>query len=448
MIGLVNEDPSGGTIGVVINPVLTAENPTTQNTTISSSDGTLTITTTGITADGSGSPTTTSTVVPTTQVEETALADIAARITAFKNTVNQRGDSLQASDLMPYIDPGYLDSGRSGASWAQRAASEMKGATVSFSGLQIKSLDTGSNVANVSFVFSQDTQSETVETNFRRLNGTWYVSGNNQVAGVNVMTRAWDYGPSYATFTSTRYQKSTALVVEDVQQDNVLSATVAGPGITGAVDVPMVCDYLQTDGLATCGNSHGSSDTQRYFEYDFSYWPAVGDQYTFTLTTKSGGPYTYTATVGNEYGFEADGGTPVAADYPVITLTNPSSLSFSDLTSGPTVVTGTVYLPIWCATGGEMLHFNLQAHNGASNNVTNIDIFGTLTGTPVPGQTNPFTMTIPQVTINYSFDCGEGSTCYNVTFSGQTGDVEPGGWFGFDANSHATGFATSGKQIQ
>jgi hypothetical protein len=397
--------------------------------------------------NGAGSPTYTNIAVPTTETEKSALAGIFTTLTNIGNRVNQKGSSLQGSDLAPYVDSNYLNDGQDAASWENETASFLAtGQTLSFYGLQINSLDTVSNVADVSFEISQGGQSDKVGLTMRLVGGSWLVSGNHHVAAVQALTRAWDWGTNYANQgQSSQYTQTTSLVVQDILQDNVVSATVSGPGITGTISVPMVCSY---DGVL-CGNSHGSSNTQRYFQYDFSYWPAVGDIYTFTLTTTSGGPYSYTATVGNMYGY-ADG-NPVPADYPVITLTNPSSLSFNDLLSGPVTVTGTVYIPIWSYTGIEQLHFNLEGPGGTSTDVSNVDITGTWTGTPVPGQTNVFTMIIPQVTNNG--DCtgsypGFTGTCYNVTFGEQTGDIQPGGWFGFDANNHATSFSTSGKEIQ
>jgi hypothetical protein len=107
-------------------------------------------------------------------------------------------------------------------------------------------------------------------------------------------------------------------------------------------------------------------------------------------------------------------------------------------------VTGSVYVPIWSATGSDQLHFNFEGPGGTNNNVSSIDITGQWTGTPVPGQWNTFTMTIPKATINSVGPCG---TCYNITFQGQMGDIQ-GGWLGFDANDHMGGFTNSGVEIQ
>ena len=368
VIGLTTDSASGGNITAVINPNPSAQNPTKQNITITPSVGSgLTITSTPTVGGNQGSPTTTNVAVPTNQTQQTALAGMFATLTSFANTVNTKGAGLQASDIAPYVDPGYLNDGEDGTYFENNAVTFFNsGQTLSFTGLQIDSLDTVNNVADVSFQISQGGLSQTVDLIVRLAGGSWLIWGDQCVAAAQVMTRAWNWGTNYASENQlSQYTKTIQLVVDDVQQGNVSSVTVSGPGVpNGSAAVPLVCSYNPADcnnsNCPICDNSHGSSDTQRYFELDLPYWPAVGAKYTFTLTTGSGSP-TYTATVGNEYGFDSLG-NPLAADYPVLTLTGASaSLTFSDLLSGnPTLVTGTVYVPIWSYAGTEQLHFNLE----------------------------------------------------------------------------------------
>jgi hypothetical protein len=405
---------------MMLNP--SVESPTIQNTTFDSDAGILTITTTVTVEGNQGSPTVTTSVVPTSLEQEDALEGINTTITNFVDTVNLKGASLQASDLIPYIDPDYFDNGMSGSDWAADVVSQTAGLKMSFSGLQINSLDTTNNVANVSFQVSSGNQTDIVTTNFKLVNDTWLVSGNGYVARIAVSTWAWDHPNEAIQFTN-----STRFGAYDPQQNNVQSVTVSGPGITGSQDVPMICDSAQLNNLPLCGNAHGPDNTQRAFELDIqSFWPPVGSQYVFTLSTASGGPYSYTYTVGNEYGFDSTG-NPVLADYPIVTLTSTPSLN--QILNGVTV-TGSVYVPIWSWTMG---HFNFEGPGGTNNNVSNRDIYVQWIGTPVPGQYNKFTITIPKSTIHSSYPCQGGSgICYNITFQGQTGDIQ-GGWFGFDA---------------
>ena len=417
-------------------------------------DGTLTVSTTATVAITStamtGSPTVTTFLVPTSQDEENALAGIKATTAAFVNMVNQRGPNLVADDLLPFVDPDFLDNGMDGATWRTNIVKNVKGATLLISGLQITSLDTVQNVAEVSFQVAYGGSADTVKTTFRPVLGTWVISGNGRIAEVDVFT--WALQHVHADVPS--YTNSTQFIVYDIQADDgknmqVQSVTVSGPGITGSLTVPKVCDNVKPPlpQIPECGNSHGSDRTQRSFEWSVaSSWPAVGAQYVFELTT-TGGTKQYTFTVGNEYGF--DGANPVVADFPTVNLTRTPSLE--DILSGsPVTITGTVYVPIWSAVENNQLHFNFMAPNGGTNDVTNVDTLGTFTGTPVPEQWNAFTMTIPAATIvSGPAACSAGGgTCYFITFGGKTNEEIEGGWFAFDANDHIGSFANGGVVVK
>jgi hypothetical protein len=304
----INGNPSSESGGIQNMAVAPPPNPTTQNTTFDPSNGSngssLTVTTTPTVAGyGDGSTTTTTSVLPTSQEEEDALAGINTTITNFVNTVNKKGHSLLPSDLMPYIDPSYYDNGMYGSDWAAGIVSQIAGVTMSFSGLQINSLDTGKNVANVSFQVTAGNQTNTVTTNFSLVSDTWLVSGNGYVAQIAIQTWAWDHPGD----SQNQYTNSTQFSVYDPQQ-NVQSVTVSGLGLgtqdNPQVGIPMVCDYASNN-LPLCGNSHGSDNTKRGFELNIqSFWPPVATTYTFTVTTASG-DNTYYYTVGNEYGFDS-----------------------------------------------------------------------------------------------------------------------------------------------
>jgi len=448
VLNLINEVPStGGVINVTINGNQTTQNPasenmvlsssspnpTTQNTTFSSSNGSLTITTTATVSGNTGSTTTTTSVLPTSQAEEDALAGINTTITNFVNTVNKKGHSLQASDLAPYIDPNFYDNGMNKDLWTANMIDILAGYTMSYSGLQINSLDTVNNVANVWFQVTSGNQTNGVTTTFKLVGDTWLVSGNGYEAQIALQTWAWD-NPSQ----NPEYSYTTQFGVYDPQSDHVQTVTVYGPGVgsqDAPVPVPMICDSDPLSGLPQCGNSHGNDYTQRGFElssqsFSQPFWPAVGSTYTYTVTT-SGGDKTYTYTVGNEYGFDASQNI-VYADYPLLKDLNPdpTTLTLTQILNGVTV-TGSVYIPIWASIEG---HFNFEGPGGENNNVSNRDIYVKWLGTAVPGQWNSFTITIPKSTNVTPAACDGGGSgpCYNITFEGQTGQIE-GGWFGFDA---------------
>ena len=224
--------------------------------------------------------------MPTTTPQSTALNGINTTITNFVSTANQKGASLQASDLAPYVDPNYLDNGENASKWETRVASDLAGLSLTFSGLQINSLDTSTNIADVTFQMTQTqnnvTSSQPVETNFKPISGTWVIAGNNRIADAYAQTWAW-YQPSSPNNGSYAYSNSLRIGVNDPRQNNVQSVTVSGLGVTGTlsqtgtVTVPLVCSYNSADcnngACPTCGNSHGDS-TKKAFELDISGWPS------------------------------------------------------------------------------------------------------------------------------------------------------------------------------
>ena len=394
------------------------------NSTITTfSSGIVNTSTTQTTGDGTTSPMSGSTSLPTTPDQSSALALINTTISSLIGTINTRGNSLTIADLSPYADPAYMDNGRNATQWETGVVNDLKGGTISFTGLQINSL--GSSIADVSFqiAMSRGGQSgtESVETRFRLIGGSWLISGNGRSAAAYVTTWAWDHA-SYGFSNNVRFE------VDDPQA-TVTSVAISGPGVTDGVAVPMVCDSGHLNGLPSCGNAYGD-DSQRAFQADFSFWPTIGSQYTFSLAT-SGGPVQYSSTVIAAYGFEADG-TPVMADFPAMSgavISSPPTIS--QLMAG-TTVTGSVYVPIWVKGNPSAPHFNYEGPGGANNDATTAVIDGSwVSDSAIAGQVNSFTITIPAATSHGTVGCG-GNTCYNITFQGQTGDVE-GGWVGMDA---------------
>jgi hypothetical protein len=425
VLDLTTVDPSTGSI-VVSNGTIT------QNSTLATAAGSLNIQSTATTTfGGTSSPMSITTTVPTTTAEANALAGINATITAFAATVNQMGPSLSAGDIAPYVDPSFLDNGLNASKWESKAAQNFAGMTASFSGLQINTLDTTNNVADVSFMFSQTrngvTESTKVEKLFRLISGSWLISGNNQIA--NVYASTWAWSNAYMAPKMLRFEVDDAASI-------VSGVTVSGPVLSSSpttTDVPMVCDQGGMNGLPTCGTSYGSG-AKRAFQLDISgHWPTLPATFTFTLTDNLSTAHTYTYVVTTGFGFDGSG-TRVNADFPILTGTSPSTVTLSDILAGITVH-GSVYVPLFVTEVESAPHFNYEGVSGSNNSVTNQLIYGTWDNTvAVPGQINNFTIVIPAVTSSSS--CGAG--CYTITFQGYTGDVQ-GGWFGEDACYSSSG---------
>ena len=151
------------------------------------------------------------------------------------------------------------------------------------------------------------------------------------------------------------------------------------------------------------------------------------------------------------FGFDSSG-NPVPADYPVMSFTG-GKPSLAQIMSG-VALHGSVYIPIWVNGHIEAPHFNYEGPGGNSNDVSNIDIDGTWdSGAAIQGQVNNFSITIPPAGNISSYTCQAGSgTCYNITFQGQSGQIQ-GGWFGEDAcygsrDSESTACTNSGIEVE
>ncbi len=413
------------TVNPATGSIIISSGTVTQNSTLTVSGSTVDVSSTSTTTIGTSGAIITSTVVPTTTAQSSALDGINSSISAFINTVNQKGASLQAADLAPYVDPSYKNDGMTGPQWEAQVVNDMAGTTLSFSGLLINSLDTTNNVADVSFQISRTqggvTEKDTMKGYFKLINNSWLISGNGHIASAYAKTWAW---------AQNGYSNSIRFEVDDPQANNVQSVTVSGPMLSSATTVSMVCDSNGMGGLPTCGTSYGKS-TMRAFQLELPGWPTIPSTYTFTLTDSSSVVHTYTWTVNAAYGYNASG--PLIADYPAITVTSPSNLTFSNILGGGTVH-GSVFIPIWVTGHGDAPHFNYEGPGGTTNNVSNQVVSGTWdSGVAIPGQVNNFTIVVPAATLNSTSTCTGGSgTCYNITFQGNTGDVQ-GGWFGEDA---------------
>ena len=439
-----------GVDGVIHNTAVTV-NPTTgvislalttsggtQNSTITPAAGALSTSTTSTTSSGTSSATTSGTAVPTSAAEADAFNSINTEITNFLNMVNSKGSSLAASDIAAYVDPNYLDNGLNASQWETKMASQLAGKTLSFAGLNILSMNSTNTVAETAFQVSMTsggtTTTQNVHVYFKLISGSWLMSGDGDIANAYVTTWAWDHSLTGNGCSGTAcYVNSIRFEVDDPETTpQVASVTVSGPNLSGAVNVPAVCDNTGALSSTNCGTSYGDG-TQRAFQIPdqaYAWWPAIGAQYTFTLTTSSGSTKTVTATVDATHGFDASM-NPIYADYPVMSISG-GAPSLAAVLTGVTVK-GSVFVPIWAPMDNDAPHFNYEGDSGQSSSVGNQVIKGTWdAGTAVPGQTNNFTIVVPAATNVTTTSCSGGGTCYNITFQGQTGVVQ-GGWFGADA---------------
>ena len=447
---------SYGTITSSKSKVATASGTATQNSALAAASGTVTVTTSQTTDIGTTSSVATTTIVPTDNTQSDALAGIITTMNNLYNTINQKGSQLSASDLTPYYDPDFLYNGidlNYNITWM---LNHYTGLTLSYSELQLNSLDAVNNIAEVTYQITETKPNgggsmtyPTVQL-FKLTNGSWLYAGNQKVAAASITPMAYD---SYASGKST-YMQYVGLKVTDPQQNNVQSVTVSGPGITGSVTVPVVCSYNPVDcnggNCPLCENAYGWDGwwAQKFFLNILppSYWPTTSTTYTFTLTTATGGPYTYTSTISPDNAFGYSQGQVVAADYPMPLTLNNGTPTLSQILGGITL-TGSVYVPPWNNSPSTpyFLYYYSDPPNGPRNSVNNAAIWGTWdAGFAVLGAMNNFTITIPAATVNSSYTCSTGTgTCYNITFQGQTGNVSIGQFYYYPCLSRPNGTASS-----
>ncbi len=432
----------------------------TQNSTITPSGGSVNTSTTVTTTGGDTSSAITSdTVVPTNSSQSGALDLINSRITDFINTINQKGTNLSVTDIAPYFDPNFMDNGMNAAQREAEMVQNLRGLTLSFTGLQLLAMDASVTSAEVAFNVSMTrngiTATNQVHAYFKLISGSWFLSGNGNIANAYVTLWGWDRTLSGGSCSGAScYSNTIRFEVDDPESTpQVTSVTVSGPGLTGAVNVPVICDSTGILSGTNCGSSYGNG-TRRAFQIPdqaYPWWPAIGSQYTFTLTTASGSR-TITATVNSAHGFDSLM-SPILADYPAVSV--PGNPTFASVLGG-TTIKGSVYVPIWGAGTSDGPHYNYEGPNGQANGVSNQVTFGTWdAGFPIPGQMNNFTIVIPAATvISGPSTCSTGSgTCYNITYQGQTAEVQAEGWIGADAcdfskQSGGESCTNSGIQIQ
>ncbi len=391
-----------------------------------STNGSITVSTTSNTGDSS--PQTMATLVPTA-AQAAVLSGIITTFSNLANTANQKGASITASDLTPYVDPDFQYNGWTADQYKTSLAANIAGmgASYSFNGLvQLNSWDAANAIADVTAYLATTkdgvTAMQPMEDYFKQVNGTWLMTGNHRVAAAYALAEA-DYIPPGQVGGEYTYANRLTLEVDD-PTGNTQSATVTGPGLAaGGFALSVSCSAVAADCNGGACPSCDDGYTQKSFVLDFGSWPTLPATYVFTLNTANSGSYTYQSTVGPAYGYNAAGTTPIPADYPIMTLT--PTPTWNEILNG-TTITGTVYVPIW-ESNPKAPQF---AYGGPSGTLSGTKIEGVWNSVfPVPGQTNTFTITAPAATVT-----ANSGGVYTINFGGQNGLQVSSARFSYYAN--------------
>jgi hypothetical protein len=163
----------------------------TQSSSLAIGAGSLTVLSTLTdSATGAASSSVTSSALPTAPGATDTLDALTALLDAFAATVNDKGSSLAAADLQPYVDPDLLDDGEDAAQFSAHVASDLAGSVIGFDVVDIAELDPAGDRAELRLMVTQAAEgqsaTEALSLRFRRLAGEagqagpWVITGNGR----------------------------------------------------------------------------------------------------------------------------------------------------------------------------------------------------------------------------------------------------------------------------
>ncbi|MGH9416671.1 MAG: hypothetical protein ACRD01_08585 [Terriglobales bacterium] len=291
---------------------------TTQTTSLtytasSNSVSAATTTTSGTGASQVTSTNTSTTAVPVSTPQATALAAINAQCAALTTVFAAKGANLADTDIEAFFASDLMFDGLNKDQFAAQIATFARGVTASLTATQLESLDTTAGKASAHVIFALGASQLSVDMNFEEVAGTWLLSGDGRVAGV-------DIGTEYM-FSQEGAQTHTELDLNaDVKSPVglVTGVTVSGSIFGGGTALNQVAQQQQTFAPTPGGSLVVTLD-------NFNNGVAVstlsaGTPITFNLVTTSG-PVSYTLD------------TNAVTNDPVV-LTGITSSSLSTLTMG------------------------------------------------------------------------------------------------------------------
>jgi hypothetical protein len=256
---------------------------------IDSSSGTVTVEST-VEAAGVVTESVVTAVVPTASPMEDAIAAINANLKAFADTLNTRRQALTVEDVLQYLDPDYLHGGGNGQQMAELVVAQWRlfpaTATESMYLHSLDQLDLVNGTAHGWWVSSESdsgsTNSNRMESRFRRVDGVWLMSGDGRVAELTVRM-------------ITGHEIHSGGSVWSGQELGVRSesphGTIAGVGVTGGPwsDAALACCETDED---EAGHLIDTADLYR--ELLPGEIPPAGTPFTLTVRPVSGPAQAYT----------------------------------------------------------------------------------------------------------------------------------------------------------
>lgn len=271
---------------------------------------------TSITVGSVTSTSFTSAVVPTSTAAQTALTGVLTTLSNLASTINTKGTTLAGTDILPFVDSGYLGGGRNASQFAANMASDMAGLTLdSFTVNHIISFDATNNIIAIDGQLTmtlgnnqivRDVNGNDDDGLFFKLesDGSWKFYGDQRKGKINLTTET----SQRMLGTTSGCQTGCDGVYYDLQaQLNVPTGSVTSASVTGNFGgTQQTINMTKASGTVTDGSglvtdqwdALGGVGQTFYGLTGPSQFPVAGSSYTFKVTFSNNSTATYTRILG------------------------------------------------------------------------------------------------------------------------------------------------------
>ncbi len=234
--------------------------------------------------------------VPSATVDA-AKAGVNALFSQLGSIVNTQGANLSYTHLLPLMAAGHLHEGYDATQSAKRLASELRGGTVGAWTLSgVAAYDTANliitPIGDITFNGANSPLDARDDGQFVLKSddggSTWKMFGNQRIARTDTsITMRIDRGPG-----NNQGPRQNVNFAVEAPQGTVLSATVAGPGIAGTLNMPANTPLVETvvgDPAQPAGESFIRDTFYVYFDPPSSLGNNLSYTYVLTRTAAAGG---------------------------------------------------------------------------------------------------------------------------------------------------------------
>lgn len=265
-----------------------ADGTTTQNTTLTYTPASDSVTATTTTTSGNSSSTSTSTTaVPVSTPQATALASILAQTAAMSQVFTAKGSQLAATDIEPFMSSTLLFQGLNEDQFAAELVTDARGNSAAVTVSNLNSLDAANGKANAHMVFHLGQAQLSADMNWIFTNGVWLLNGDERPAGLD-LSAAYNVDQQGTSLSPQSAVNADVKAAPGLVTAATVSGSVFGSSTTLAPNSQQVETFAPTPGgtLSVTFDNFNANATLT------SLIPA-GTAFTFNLTTTNG-PLSYT----------------------------------------------------------------------------------------------------------------------------------------------------------